>query len=288
MHYSGFYTSGYASTDTFRVGDLTIEEQAFEEATELKAIPLWDDVFDSVLGLSRLQVDDPESSLRSTSLFRNMIRHGLLQRNMFSLKLSDSVAKTPGELLFGSVNPNLYIGPLASFPVTTIYSTDRTANAYLAPGWQVAAHSVAYKHNSREIANYSLAGYVAAFSTINPYISLPRAIGQDILEYLGADVLHQVDCARRETLPDLVFSLSQAAVPFLLKPHDYIRKNPQWEWSTTCQVEIALLDEPEDVVKYIILGSAFLARWYSVFDYDNARISRKQVLITVIGESTDG
>jgi len=40
MHYAGFYTSGYASMNTLQVGDLIIENQAFEEATLLKAVPV--------------------------------------------------------------------------------------------------------------------------------------------------------------------------------------------------------------------------------------------------------
>ena len=31
LHHSGFYTSGYASLDTFRIAGLTIKNQAFEE-----------------------------------------------------------------------------------------------------------------------------------------------------------------------------------------------------------------------------------------------------------------
>jgi hypothetical protein len=79
-------------------------------------------------------------------------------------------------------------------------------------------------------------------------------------------------------MPDLVFNLGENAVSFVLKPHDYIRRHPQFEWSNTCQVEIVVHDEFEDGVKFILLGSVFLDRWYSVFDYDNAQISCKSYL----------
>jgi hypothetical protein len=292
MHYAGFYSSGYASADTLRISDLTIENQAFEEATELRAVPLWDDsAFDTVLGLSRLQVNDPESSLHAPSPFHNIISLHLLESNLFALMLSqpdhankDGGGREGGELLFGRVNADLFVkGSMVSFPITSTYSSDRVANAYLAPGWQVAAHSVAYRHGEDgvDVANFSLAGYVAAFSTLYPLISLPRAIGEAILRYLGADVLNLVECERRESLPDLVIRLGDAGVPFVLKPSDYIREEPQWGWGSsrsTCQVEIALHDETDDGVKYIILGSVFLGCCYSVFDYDNAQISCKLCL----------
>jgi saccharopepsin len=306
MHYAGFYSSGYASADTFRVGDLIIENQAFEEATELRAIPLWDDSgFDSVLGLSRLQVNDPESSLRARSPFHNIISQRLLGRNLFALKLSqpdasgDEREREKGELLFGRVNADLFVGgTMVSFPVSATYSTDRVASAYLAPGWQVPAHSIAYRHDENsldlghDMADFSLAGYVAAFSTLYPYISLPRAIGESILRYLGADVLNRVECRRKDSLPDLVIRLGDGGddgVPFVLKPSDYIRENPQGGWSSmnTCQVEIALHDEAEDGAKYIILGSVFLSCRYSVFDYDHAQISCKLYLRSGHGLETD-
>ena len=181
MHHSGFYTSGYASVDTMRVGDMTIENQTFEEATEMRAIPFCDDVFDSVLSLAWLQVDDPESSLRAKSPFHNVISQGLLQRNLFSLKLSEKDGSGSGELLFGDIDTDLYDGTLTSFPVNTVYSSDEI-NWFLAPGRQIHAHSIAYGHDVNFIANFSLAGYVAAFSTLDPYIRLPRAIGHDVLE----------------------------------------------------------------------------------------------------------
>lgn len=273
MHYAGFYTSGYASTDTLQVGNLIIKNQLFEEATLLKPVPLWDDIFDSVLGLSRLQVDNEESWLRAVSPFHNMIHQGLLQKNLFSLKLSEKATNRTGELLLGDINKDLYVGNLSSFPVSTTYSTNSRARYFLAPGWQVDAYSVSYRFGGKSIKNFSLAGYAAAFSTVSPYIDLPREIGSNILDYLGADSSHLVECDQRDSMPDFVFNLGHDMVPFILKPYDYIRKQPQWEWSTTCQVEISLHDEPEDRTKYIVLGSVFLGRWYSVFDYDNAQIS---------------
>jgi len=224
MHYAGFYTSGYAFTDTLRVGNLIIENQLIEEATLLKPIPLWDDIFDSVLGLSRLQVDDQGSSLRAVSSFHNMIRQGLLQRNLFSLKLSEKASNRTGELLLGDINKDLYIGNLSSFPVSTTYSTDRIAGFFLASGWQVDAHSLTYRFDGKLIENFGLAGFAAAFSTVTPYLYLPREIGKIILDYLGADILNQVECDRRDSMPDLVFNLGHDGIPFVLKPYDYIRK----------------------------------------------------------------
>lgn len=294
MHYAGFYTSGFASVDTLRIGNMTILNQAFEEATLLKPVPMWDDFFDSAIGLSRLQVDDAESSLRETSVFHNMIQQGLLDRNLFSLRLSDSRSNISGELRFASTNTDLYVEPLITFPVTTVYSPpdmDRYANVFLQAGWQVSAHSISLISSSSgtsDTSSFSLTGYVAAFSTVYPYIMLPQTVRESILESLGAS-LGVVDCDTVDSQPSLVISLGgqNNSSPFALKPWDYIRKVPKWTFDDhdnfECEVQIAAYeryndDEPPDGVKFIVLGGAFLAQWYSVFDYDNATISRKSTL----------
>ena len=220
-----------------------------------------------------------------------MIQQGLLHRNFFSLRLSDSNVNISGELRFATTNTDLYIEPLITFPVSTIYSIDPRANIFLAPGWQISAQSLSHVFPSSsssspssitpKTSHFSLTGYVAAFSTVFPFISLPQAIGQSLLENLGVEPRGEVDCDTRDSLPSLVISLGSQSnsSPFVLKPRDYIRRQLKWDdpWihEDKCTVVIALHDEPPDSVKYIVLGSAFPARWYSVIDCDNAMISRE-------------
>jgi hypothetical protein len=96
---------------------------------------------------------------------------------------------------------------------------------------------------------------VAAFSTVFPFISLPQAIGQSLLENLGVEPRGEVDCDTRDSLPSLVISLGSQSnsSPFVLKPRDYIRRQLKWDdpWihEDKCTVVIALHDEPPDSVK---------------------------------------
>jgi Eukaryotic aspartyl protease len=78
IHHTGYYTSGFACIDTLRIGNISISNQTFEEATIMKPTYFFDEPYDSVIGLSRLQVNYEESSLRAKSVFRNMIEQGLL------------------------------------------------------------------------------------------------------------------------------------------------------------------------------------------------------------------
>jgi saccharopepsin len=280
VHYARFYTFGFASVDTMRVGGLEIENQAFEEATKLKPFYFWNgEHLEGVLGLPRLHIDDSESTPRARSQFHNIIQQGLLEKNMFSLKLSRHDPHETGELLLGATNPLLYIAPLVSFPISNTTTTDPEVKPLFDPGWQIDAHSMTFGHPD-EIFRDNLTGYVAAFSTSYTYIGLPRAFATPIIEYLKADDEQIVDCARRSSMPDLVFNLEHNGVPSVLKPEDYIRRHPAFNWGdpmppAMCTIEILLHDETIDDFDYIVLSAVFLSSWYSVFDYDNSEISCK-------------
>ena len=69
MHYAASTPLDMLQWTPYKFGDLIIENQAFEEATLLKVVPFWDDAIESVLGLPRNQVDDPESSFEGRQPF---------------------------------------------------------------------------------------------------------------------------------------------------------------------------------------------------------------------------
>ena len=282
IQHFGFYSSGFASMDTLRVGDLIITNQSFEEATELKPNYFVDDVYDSILGLPLRPVGAPESSLGATSAFHNMISQKLLDENLFSMKLSDSTVGRRGELLFGSVNDSLYDGQLHSFSVIDISSSNPDLNTIFAPGWQVAVSSCALGfENEAPVLTFNLSLYTAVFSTAFARLALPERVVMSILDYLDSD--GRVECDRRDAMPDLIIDLgSRQAVPFVLKPHDYIRYDPQVRLpgsNDKCRVQFYILPDFDDEPPFIVLGSVFLARWYSVFNYDEATVSRKFLAI---------
>ena len=97
----------------------------------------------------------------------------LLGRNLFSLSLSRT-DEEKGELIFGTVDTNLYTGDLISIPVSNVTDgTDELSKYCLSCGWQLPVQSISIGANSTSSAIYAdLANYTAVFATNIPYIGL--------------------------------------------------------------------------------------------------------------------
>ncbi|KAI9699575.1 MAG: Vacuolar protease A [Bogoriella megaspora] len=277
MVYHRGQSGGYASTDTLRIGDLTIANQSFEETIIMETNAL-DDIYDSVLPLPRLRISDLWSTLGATSPFHNMIDQNLLKHNIFSLMLSDSSVDREGELLFGAINEDLYSEYLNTFPAIEGTANFPILNQALAAGWNLAARSISFGFSNEEpLFTWNLSGYTVALSTSWPMILLPNRIVRVIAGYFGDPPSGEIDCDRRDNLPDLTILLGDdPGIPFILKPNDYIREEPDFRvfpGGGNCQIELFGMPEEDEETPILLLGSVFLARFYSVFDYDNATIS---------------
>ena len=102
LYYWWIVTRGQLSQDTVHIGGLSIENQKFEEATHWETLypPRWARL-ESAFGLARL-VPNPEwhSSLHVKGPLQNLMERGLLDKNVFALKLPRSDDE-PGELILG-------------------------------------------------------------------------------------------------------------------------------------------------------------------------------------------
>jgi len=278
IHYQGMYTSGFKSEDTLRIAGLEIKNQIFEEATSLRSSPLyWEEKVDSVLPLSRFPLSLPGSDLsESTSPWHNLVKQKQLKKNIFSIKLS----KTPyrdGEIMFGGVNPELFEGELISIPTTNKTHEKMPLRQMLGCGWQVDARSISFGSGPDAI-NADLSGYTAIFMTAWPWISFPTALAEQLQDRCGGDYdnLGQIECDKRAELPDLIVRLGTDC-SVVITPWNYVLEGPVEGGGTMCSVPFAQHEEPDDEPKYIILGAAFLAGVYSVFDQDEGTISLAQL-----------
>lgn len=94
-------------------------------------------------------------------------------------------------------------------------------------------------------------------------IALPSTLSELLNKEIGAkkgwNGQYSVDCAKRDSLPDLTFTLT--GHDFTIGPYDYIL-----EVQGSCISAFMGMDFPEPVGPLAILGDAFLRRWYSVYN----------------------
>ena len=259
-------TNGIVSQDTFHFGNLHIQDQSFQEATEVTGGRLsWDNlsIVSGVLGLSPSR---GESAYGLPNPLLMAASQGLLHSNLFALRLAE-----PGELRFGGVNQKLYSGNITHLPLT-----NQTVPLLPNGTWQTSAEYVAM--GPRNDISWSLEGYTASFTTIQSYIQLPGLMTYEMLSMLGfEDIMFMppsIDCQRRSSLP--VITLSLGGHEFHLSAYDYTFL---WDMEEAgpprCVSAFYPLDRREGAQKAIILGAAFLQRYYTVFDLDSRTIGSK-------------
>lgn len=263
--YTYLIASGNMTVDAFEVDGFQVKNQPFLEATTVMPIgSSWDDtsIIHGILGLTPSSVG---SILNNSSPFMSMVQQKLLHRNLFALSLRE-----PRELMFGDCRHDRFKCDLAYIPLT-----NRTGRYAITGRWQAEAKYLTL--GSDPGIRLSLAGYTASFSTQFAYIFLPDQVAIDILEALEFEQIeflpYSVTCDRVRFLPDITFNL--AGKNFTLTPYDYtMRWVIEGDYtrcvSTISGFGIEQYDE-------IVLGSAFLQAFYSVFDLDTNTIGCESV-----------
>ena len=210
------------------------------------------------------------SDLKLPSPFMTMASQGLLDENVISLRL-----RAPRELTFGGVNHELFTGNISRIPIT-----NHTSPYGLTGRWQAEATYVAI--GSIPGIRVNLKGLTASFSTSTAYILLPDSIAYDILHGLDFDtdinfLPPSITCEQRAMLPEITFNL--VGCNFSLTPYDYTFEWPIEGYGIRCVSAIMPIGLPPQDTTEIMLGSAFLRTFYSVFDLDGATVGCMSSLI---------
>jgi hypothetical protein len=234
------------SQDAITLGFRT-QVDVFEEAFHMQtSLPLPPNAFDGVFGVSL-----PGPGVQHP--FKTMIESGNLDRNLFSLKLPPSVSEA-GELLFGAWDDDLYTGELITLPLTWPWENLRHL-----PGWSVPFTGIRMGSKMAGV-NY----HIAVFETDFPYIAIPRGILIELNKYLGIDASGMVDCKHRSKLPNLMVALRYGEFP--LTQMEYIIDIGEGRCMS------AFVEKQGDD-KLVVLGSAFLRGFYTIFDADDRTVS---------------
>lgn len=242
IRYGSGSLEGYVSQDTFAMGDLTVKNQVFAEATSEPGLAFAFGRFDGILGLGY----DTISVNHITPPFYEMVNQGLLDEPLFAFYLSNTNDGDESEAMFGGVNKAHYKGDMVKIPLRR--------KAY----WEVELAGMSFGDESVEFE-----GTGAILDTGTSLIALPSDLAELLNKEIGAkksfNGQYTVDCSKRDSLPDMAFNL--AGYNFTLSPYEYIL-----EVSGSCISTFMGMDFPEPVGPLAILGDAFLRRYYSVYD----------------------
>ncbi|KAM7498321.1 hypothetical protein LguiA_022735 [Lonicera macranthoides] len=115
IHYGTGSVSGFFSQDHVTVGDLVVKDQDFIEATKEPGITFLAAKFDGILGLGFQEI----SVGNAVPVWYAMVDQGLVEQPVFSFWLNRKTEEEEGgEIVFGGVDSNHFIGEHTYVPVT--------------------------------------------------------------------------------------------------------------------------------------------------------------------------
>ncbi|KAL5001160.1 aspartic peptidase domain-containing protein [Aspergillus recurvatus] len=249
IKYGSGSLSGFVSKDNLKIGDLKVKGQDFAEATSEPGLAFAFGRFDGILGLGF----DTISVNKIVPPFYNMIHQGLLDEPVFAFYLGDANKDGDSSVAtFGGIDKDHYEGELIKIPLRR--------KAY----WEVDLDAIALGDEVAELENTGV-----ILDTGTSLIALPSNLAEMINTEIGATKgftgQYSIDCAKRDSLPDLTFTLT--GHNFTIGPYDYTL-----EVQGSCISAFMGMDFPEPVGPLAILGDAFLRKWYSVYDLGNGAV----------------
>jgi len=232
---------GYVSQDTVTIGDLTVKDLLFAEATAEPGLAFAFGRFDGIMGLAY----DTISVNGIVPPFYEMVNKGMLDEPVFAFYLGDQ--EEGSVVTFGGVDKSHYTGELTKIPLRR--------KAY----WEVDLDAIALGDESAEFENTG-----AILDTGTSLIVLPTTMAELINKDIGAKKgfggSYTIECDKRASLPDMTFTLS--GTNWTISPYDYTI-----EAQGSCISAFQGMDIPAPAGPLVILGDAFLRRYYSVYDH---------------------
>jgi saccharopepsin len=240
IHYGSGSLTGFVSKDDFTIGDLTVKGQDFAEATSEPGLAFAFGRFDGILGLAY----DTISVNGIVPPFYQMVEQKLIDEPVFAFYLDDADGQS--EAVFGGVDKNHYKGEIEYIPLRR--------KAY----WEVDLDSIAFGDEVAELEDTGVILDTGTSLNVLPS-SLAELLNKEIGAKKGFNGQYTVDCEKKSSLPDITFSL--AGSNYSLPASDYIL-----EVSGSCISTFQGMDIPAPAGPLVILGDAFLRRWYTVYD----------------------
>lgn len=238
IQYGSGSMKGFVSQDTLQIGDLTIKNQDFAEATEEPGLAFAFGKFDGILGMGY----DTISVNKIVPPFYQMIDQKLIDEAVFAFYLSKDGEGS--EVVFGGSDKDHYTGKITNIPIRR--------KAY----WEVDLDAITVDGES---ASYDDAGIIldTGTSLIALETDLAEMLNKQIGGKKGYSGTYTIECNTRDSLPDITFTL--AGHNFTIDAYDYTIES-----GGSCISAFMGMNLPANLAG--ILGDAFLRPWYSIYD----------------------
>lgn len=238
IQYGSGSMKGFVSQDVLTIGDITIKNQDFAEATEEPGLAFAFGKFDGILGLGY----DTISVNKIVPPFYSMVDQKLVDEPVFAFYLSSDGEGS--EIVFGGSDTSHYTGKIVNIPIRR--------KAY----WEVDLDSISLGDDTATFENSGI-----ILDTGTSLIALTTDIAEMINAQIGAKKgysgTYTIECSARDKLPDVTFGL--AGYNFTIGPYDYTIES-----GSSCISAFMGMNLPAGLQG--ILGDAFLRRWYSIYD----------------------
>lgn len=257
IRYGSGSVEGFLSRDQLRVGDIVVKDVEFGETVKEPGLTFAFGKFDGIFGLAY----DSIAVAGTTPPFYRMIEERLIEKKLFSVWLNSADSaqsvfgsgdENGGELLFGSINENRFVGELQWAPVIR--------KGY----WEVRLDG--FRIGSQLFRSLTTR---AAIDTGTSLIAGPtneiEAIAKKVSASKHFNGIYTVDCSAIPTMPDISFVF--AGMEFKLAPRDYVLQT-----QGMCMLGFLGLDIPAPAGPLYIVGDVFLRRYYTVYDLEKNRV----------------
>jgi len=250
IQYGSGPVSGFWSYETVHWGGLPVTAQEFGQVTDVSGLGLAYTIgkFDGILGMGfqAISLDNIPTP------FQNLIAQGKIVDQQFAFYLGNSDGPT-GELILGGYDTNHFTGSLVWVPVTSETYWETQLDSFEINGQAVTGTLTAVVDTGTSI----LAGPSADVKAI------AKLVGATPFPLNPAEYL--ISC-NTSSLPDLVFTI--AGQTFTLTGDDYVIS----DMGILCLFAMTGLDIPAPAGPLWILGDTFIRKFYTVFDYGNAKL----------------
>ncbi|XP_062975200.1 pepsin B-like [Elgaria multicarinata webbii] len=237
--------------DTVRVQNIVIQNQAFGLTLYEPPYPFYYASFDGILGMAYRSLSGGLAPVT-----QQMVTQGQLSEPIFSFYFSrQPTVQYGGELIFGGVDNQLYVGEISWVPVTYEYY------------WQIGVEEVTI---SNKATGWCSKGCQAIVDTGTHQLTIPGQYMESFMQAVGVEPASDgellVNCNNVQNMPTMTFVINGYQFP--LPPSAYVSN-----YNGRCAVVVgptylrSLNQQP-----LFIFGDVFLKEYYSVFDMANNRV----------------